>query len=174
VGDGLLDTFTDKPYDVPRGGSMVRSTAFVGLIALVVSGTAAAQQSGFGLGIILGEPTGINFKLWIGRSSALDGAAAWSLERRSSLHLHMDYLMHSFDIFRVRTGRLPVYYGIGGRIKFREDDDDSVGLRIPVGIDYLFARAPLDVFAEIVPLLDLTPNTDFSLNGGAGIRYFFW
>jgi hypothetical protein len=133
----------------------------------------SAQDSGFGLGVILGEPTGLSLKAWIAGSAAIDAAAAWSLRGRSSLHLHADYLQHNFDLFKVQKGKLPFYYGIGGRIRFVDDDDARVGFRIPVGIDYLFANAPLDVFLEVVPLVDLVPDTDVDVNGGAGIRYFF-
>ena len=31
----------------------------------------------------------------------------------------------------------------------------------------------LDVFFELVPLLDLVPSTNFELNGAIGIRYLF-
>jgi len=48
-----------------------------------------------------------------------------------------------------------------------------VGLRIPVGLEYIFSGERVDIFLEIVPLLDLVPDTDFSLNGGIGVRYFF-
>ena len=143
------------------------------LAALTICTAVSAQDSGFGIGVIVGEPTGLSLKAWVTGSAAIDGAAAWSLRGNSSLHLHADYLHHNFGLFSLQTGRLPLYYGIGGRIRFREDDDHMIGFRIPVGIDYLFANAPLDVFLEVVPLLDLVPETDFDINGGAGIRYFF-
>ena len=50
----------------------------LGIIALPI--TLGAQDSGFGLGIIFGEPTGISFKGWIGRRAAFDAAVAWSFE----------------------------------------------------------------------------------------------
>jgi len=92
----------------------------------------------------------------------------------NELHIHGDYLFHSFDAIKVEKGRLPIYYGIGGRIKFSEGKkDDIVGIRIPVGLAYLFATAPVDIFIELVPTLDLVPDTDFDLNGGVGARFFF-
>ncbi len=75
----------------------------------------------------------------------------------------------------LKRAQLPIYYGIGGRIKFIENrgHDNRVGIRIPVGINYLPGTIPLDFFFEIVPLLDLVPKTDFGVNGGIGFRYFF-
>ncbi len=150
---------------------MNRSIVFLVLIAVLTCSTAQAQDRGFGLGVILGEPTGISGKLWTGHGTAIDGAVAWSFEKKSSMHLHGDLLFHNFNRARVNKGKLLFYYGIGARVKF--EDDSKVGVRVPLGINYLFANSPLDFFLEIVPILDLAPSTDFSLNGAIGIRYFF-
>jgi len=37
----------------------------------------------------------------------------------------------------------------------------------------MLPEAPLDIFFELVPLIGLVPATDFEVNGGIGIRYFF-
>lgn len=150
---------------------MIRSIISLVLIAVLVCGSVQAQDRGFGLGVILGEPTGISGKLWTGHGIAIDGAVAWSFEKESSMHLHGDILHHSFNRARVDEGKLMLYYGIGGRVKL--EDESKVGIRVPLGINYLFANSPLDFFLEIVPILDLAPKTDFSLNGAIGIRYFF-
>lgn len=150
---------------------MVKPVAIFVLVAVFSIGNATAQESGFGLGIILGEPTGISFKNWIGSRTAIDGGVAWSFYNDNSLHLHADYLVHNFDIFKVKKGKLTLYYGIGGRVK--TDKKSRVGVRIPVGINYVFEKAPLDIFLELAPLLDLAPGTEFGLSGGIGIRYYF-
>jgi len=150
---------------------------FIGLI--ILTGNVFAEGGSFGLGVIVGEPTGISAKKWTGNSNALDFAAAWSLDSET-FHFHMDYLVHNFSLIQVDKGRLPLYYGIGGRIRLAEDNandnsnnDDFIGIRIPVGLEYLFADAPLDIFLEIVPILDLVPETDFDFNAAIGVRYFF-
>jgi len=153
---------------------MIKRTLLIILIVVSISGIARASGShNFGLGIILGEPTGISGKLWISGRSAVDGAAAWSLGNNEALHLHADYLLHNFTLIKVEKGRLPFYYGIGGRIRFADVGDDHIGVRVPLGLAYLFEGAPLDIFLEIVPILDLAPDTDFDLNGALGMRFFF-
>lgn len=148
--------------------------SIIPILILLDGFASAAGKRDFGLGIILGEPTGICGKLWTGGNSAVDGAVAWSTDNNASLHLHADYLVHSFSAGRVEKGRLPFYYGIGGRMKFAENNnDDFIGVRIPVGIEYLLENAPVDIFFEIVPILDLAPDTDFDLNAAVGARYFF-
>ena len=150
---------------------MARSIVLSVSVALLICSTACAQDSGFGLGIIIGEPTGISLKQWTNSRTAIDGAIAWSFEKESALHLHGDLLYHNYDPGKVSRGKLLWYYGIGGRVKF--EDDSKIGVRVPLGLDYLFGTAPLDFFLELVPILDLAPSTDFSLNAAIGFRYFF-
>jgi hypothetical protein len=130
-----------------------------------------AQDSGFGIGLYLGEPTGIGMKGWVAPNGAVAGAVAWSFTGNGHLHLHADYHRHSFKLINVDQGKLPVYYGLGAKIVFQ--DDPIFGARIPLGIHYIFGDAPLDIFAELVPGLELIPSTEFDLAGGVGIRYFF-
>ena len=150
---------------------MVKSVGLVLLAGVFICGAVQAQDRGFGLGLIVGEPTGISGKQWLDGRRALDGAVAWSFDEEAAMHLHADLLFHSAGGSRRNASRLLYYYGIGGRIKF--EDESKAGLRIPLGLDYLSPGAPIDVFFEIVPLLDLAPKTDFNLNAAIGIRYFF-
>jgi hypothetical protein len=156
------------------------------LFVVVIAGSLGAQDSlitkprhieqnnGLGLGIIIGEPTGPCFKWWLSGKSAIDGAVAWSFEKHGSLHIHADYLMHSFSFIKVDKGRFPFYYGLGGRVKFgNDDDDDRLGIRIPLGLEYLFDGAPPGIFIELVPILDLVPKTEIEYNAAIGIRYYF-
>jgi hypothetical protein len=142
-------------------------------LAFVLAGVvpAAAQDRGLGLGLILGEPTGVSLKSWTGRRTAIDAAAAWSFDRDGSLHFHADYLIHDFNLLKTRTGRLPVYYGIGGRIRL--EDKTRIGIRIPVGICYIFENTPLDIFVELGPVFDVFPRTEVTVAGFLGLRYFF-
>ncbi|MCC5927318.1 MAG: hypothetical protein JJU41_12240 [Bacteroidetes bacterium] len=143
------------------------------IFALALSPQANAQTNGgdFGLGVILGEPTGISAKLYTGNGRALDFGAAWSFGNNASMHLHADYLIHRFDLISVDSGQLPLYYGIGARVRMA--DNAQAGVRIPIGLSYYFPNDPLEIFFEIVPILDLAPKTSFSGNGGFGIRYYF-
>ena len=50
----------------------------------------------FGLGVILGEPTGLSFKAWTGGSTAIAGAAAWSFGNTDAFQLHVDYLFWDY------------------------------------------------------------------------------
>lgn len=143
---------------------------FSGLLLLLAAPSLEGKK-GLGIGVILGEPTGISLKLWNSRTTAIDAAAAWSFKEEGKLHLHMDYLFHNFKLLKARNGKSPLYYGIGGRVKFEEET--RVGVRFPVGICYILRETPIDIFFEIVPLLELTPETELNFNASIGVRYFF-
>lgn len=153
---------------------MKRIAVLAILATLTFSGSALARQGGpFGLGIIVGEPTGIGGKLFLSRANAIDGAVAWSLEGNNDFHIQGDYLFHNYTLITVDEGEMPLFFGVGGRIAFRENRDDLVGVRFPVGLAYLFEDAPLDIFLEVVPILELAPDTDFDFEGAIGTRFFF-
>jgi hypothetical protein len=148
---------------------------------MAAAATQVAAQGGFGVGIILGEPTGLSLKSWLSNSIAIDAAAAWSFSKHSAIQLHADYLIHNYSI--IGSKQWPLYYGIGGRLKLRGNDEGKdkdndnndlrLGVRVPFGITFLPSSAPFDFFVEVVPVLDLVPGTDFDLNGAIGGRFYF-
>ncbi len=153
--------------------------ALVAVLLLVsAAAPASAQQSQnkrVGVGFIVGEPTGIDLKMFMNRTNALEFALAWSLSDENDLHLQGDYLWHRYDLIDLNNSdEMPLFFGVGARVIFREDPrDDIVGVRFPVGLDYIFANYPFDIFVEIVPILDLAPDTDFDLEGALGARFWF-
>src|SRR5699024_5244994 len=99
----------------------------------------AQQRSGTGIGFMVGEPTGLSLKSWTSSKNAFDVGLAWSLSS-DAFHIHADYLWHNFNLFNdVQSGSLPLYYGIGGRVIF-DDNDAKIGARVPVGLRDLFDK----------------------------------
>jgi hypothetical protein len=141
-------------------------------LGIALAAPVGAQEYPAGLGIIVGEPTGLSAKFWLGGNTAFDAAAAWSFVDEGAMHLHGDFLSHAFSLFDVESGALPVYYGIGARVKFN-DNDARVGLRVPLGLAYIFEGAGADLFVEVAPILDVAPETEVRVNGAAGVRYYF-
>jgi hypothetical protein len=144
---------------------------------------AAGAFEGIGVGAIVGEPTGISVKKWLSPTRAVDFAAAWSFSENDSLELHGDYLFHDFTLLKPQgiKGRMPVYTGLGVRVKLRDSGnsggrnahDNLIGVRVPIGISYLFGDAPVDLFGELVPILDLAPDSRFDINLAFGARLYF-
>jgi hypothetical protein len=147
----------------------VRWILVIVLTALATSCAVEAQGGGFGLGIIADDPTGISTKLWTGKRTAIDAEVAWSNDGDDFFYLHGDFLLHHQHLSEEVKGKFLTYYGMGAEFEFA--DSNQVGLRIPLGIDYYFPKAPLNVFFEIVPLLELTPATEGDLQAAFGIRF---
>ncbi len=151
-------------------------------LALVGINEVRAQSRKFGLGVIVGEPTGLSAKLWLSRSNALAFGLGWSVEgyringfdsdygNVTRTHIHVDYLWHSFTAI---NSQFPLYYGIGGRINTGPQYSGTFAVRGVFGIEWLPRATPLDVFIEVVPILQLVNSTGFGIDAGIGARYFF-
>lgn len=147
----------------------------------------------FGLGLELGEPTGINGKLFVAPDQALDFGIGdlyhgyYVNGNPGGLHLYMDYLWHPLVLTKTDSFYLPLYVGVGGRFWStdacdRAGDCISVfGVRAPVGISFDFNNVPLDIFLQLVPTLDFfrayTGYTGHSvfldIDFSFGVRFWF-
>jgi hypothetical protein len=160
----------------------------IAMIALCLFFTAQAsigqeqeQQGKFGLGVILGEPTGLSAKYWTSSVTAFDFGLGWGWidgnnngndNGGSRVHFHMDYLWHSFETIK-STERFPLYYGIGGRVNAGEGYSTSFAVRGVIGVAWMPRDTPIDIFIELAPSLRLTESTGFAIDGGLGARYYF-
>jgi hypothetical protein len=149
------------------------------LMLIVLCATIDARQGGnFGLGAVLGAPTGLSMKYWTGRNNAVSGALAFGgyayhdhTWGGQELHLQGSYLWHSFGAIQVDRGQLPVYWGLGGRLL--AGNDFALGVRGCGGFEYLFPKAPFDVFLELGLIIDFVGFVGADFDLGIGIRYFF-
>lgn len=133
----------------------------------------------FGMGLILGEPTGLSAKYWLRSDRAVDFALGASL--LTDFRLHATYL-HHVDVFDHQ--RVPLYYGIGGSIagrtgrvaEFGSDrrrDRVGLGIRGAIGVSYLVPTAPFDLFIEFGSVLIVFPPAALDLDLSIGFRYYF-
>lgn len=139
----------------------------------VPPGSAINEKDSLGVGAMLGEPIGGTMKYWLSDKMAVDGGVGYSFEDEGGCQLHADVLFHKFDLIRADTRDLPVYIGVGGRVKFVDNGDNHAGIRMPLGVSYLMRQQRLEFYAEIAPILDVAPSTTLEWNGGVGIRYYF-
>ncbi|HCV42003.1 MAG TPA: hypothetical protein DGH68_00855, partial [Bacteroidetes bacterium] len=149
----------------------MRRVAVVLLHLVVLSACAWAQESGYGVGVLLGEPTGLSGKAWVSGQNAIDGGLAYSFRSKGCFHIHGDYLWHFPDVIQ-SAERFPLYAGIGGRIATGKGGA-IFGVRIPLGVAFWVRSAPIELFLEVAPILDLAPATEFSANAGLGARFYF-
>ncbi len=154
---------------------------FIGLLILIAAANSNAkvnEDKSFGLGLMVGEPTGFTFKYWIDKKYAIDGGLSWSFTGDEGVVIHSDYLFHDYKLNN--SEQWPAYYGAGLLLKFEEDngkkhDGDTIfGFRFPFGMTYFFEdKAPYEFYIEIAPVLELAPDIDISANAGIGLRFYF-
>lgn len=122
------------------------------------------------LGIILGEPTGVSFRQWHGKSLAMDFQLGWSM-KNENFDIHGAYLFHNKMGSRVEGKPLIFYYGPGGRLKAGKET--VLGFKFPFGIYYKFRSIPFSLSGELAPGLNIGSETDFDLLGGISFRFIF-
>ena len=138
----------------------------------IISNLNFAQQKGFGLGVVLGEPTGISAKFWLTPGTALDFGLGYSFTSSNSVFdFYVDYVFHNSNMINSEENFV-VYYGPGARLKIKESTS-RLGIRGVIGILWLPHGTNFDVFVEVAPILDIIPATKFDFSGGIGGRYFF-
>jgi len=143
------------------------------LFILFQSSIILSQNKDLGVGVILGDPTGLSAKYWTNASNAIDLAVGYSFIGPSEgVGIHIDYLYHVDNLIKSKEP-LVVYYGYGLRIRILDDHPNIFGVRGVGGILWYPKNLPLDVFAEIVPSFRLLPNADLDLSFGIGSRYYF-
>jgi hypothetical protein len=143
-------------------------------------------NKGFGLGIMLGVPSGLSGKVYVGTDTAIDfGIGTYYGGRRGyndGFHLHADFLWHPLVVADPDPFWVPLYIGVGARFldhgnDGNNNDDTHVGVRVPAGIMMDFNNVPLDIFFEIAFVFDILRDdgrhgrADFQ--SAIGIRYYF-
>lgn len=116
----------------------------------------------------MGQPIGATMKYWMSSTTAIDGMAGYHFN--GNFDLHADYLFHSFSSFDVSQGRLPFYVGLGARINL--GSDSQLGMRVPVGISYLFPTDPVEAFVELAPVVRLVTKVGLDVDGLVGVRVY--
>jgi hypothetical protein len=159
------------------------------IIALLLSGGAQAQEhrtvdfnfeqppEGVGLGIIIGDPSGLSLAVRRGEHHVVQVHFGYNF-RNERIHISGDYLYNLviLDTPEMAGVRFPVYLGIGARyqnygVDFQEDA--GFGIRVPFGMALLPRSLAIDPFVELVPVMLIAPETKVDLEGGVGIRLYF-
>lgn len=142
-------------------------------VLILLSVKLYAQDKAFGLGIMIGQPTGFSAKYWLNNENAVDFGLAYSfIGNDKGFSLHSDYLYH-INGFSKSHIKLPVYYGFGARIRAVDNSKTYLGARGVVGLVYMDNTAPFDVFLEMAPIFNLFPETSLNFDLALGLRYYF-
>ena len=142
--------------------------------------TRGVDKGTLGVGLILGEPTGISAKLYLKDDQAIQAAVGFAF-LGGGLQVHGDYVFHPFILQERASFVLPFYVGPGVRLISYDDGRDersfAVGLRAVAGMVFDFKEIPLDVFVEVAGVAEywFKDGEGFNpaLNAAAGARFYF-
>lgn len=140
-------------------------------VVLLGGGTARAEGGPFGLGLVVGEPTGITGELKLTEHTALDGAVGISLFDDRDFYFHLEFLYFLPELIHGSSVSLSAYLGIGGYMVAHRET--NVGARVPFGLSLEFTAVPLEIFLEVAFKLRFIPEVDPDVGGALGFRYYF-
>lgn len=151
-------------------------TLFFALAVVVLSlfstaASASSSRSGdFGVGLVVGEPTGLTVQFRLARMHALDLAVGLDPFEDRDFYVHLDYLFLAGNLLGSGSVGLVPYVGFGGVLI---GGQPAVGFRVPFGLALEFNRAPIQIFAEAAIRVILSPGTDTRIAPAVGFRFFF-
>lgn len=138
-----------------------------------------AEKGTLGVGIIVGEPTGISARLYLKDDQAIQGAIGASFVA-NGIQADGDYVFHPVILQDRDTLVIPLYVGPGVRLidysgGSNGDSHFAIGARAVGGMLFDFKDVPLDAFIEVAGVLeyDFKDGVGLGLNLGAGVRYYF-
>ena len=173
-----------------------RVSVMVGVFLALISDTQAGgvgSKKTLGLGVMLGEPSGLSLKYWSSSVNAVQFGLAYSFG--DYVAVLGDYLWHFPRALSSATHgsisqEFVPYIGIGGVVfidnsgslrsgsrHFFQDSSRSnsvaAGVRIPLGIEFLPHALPLGIALELVPGLGVIPGIFGFIQGDIAFRFYF-
>jgi hypothetical protein len=131
-----------------------------------------AQRTGWGLGLVFGEPTGFTAKKWIDQDHAITGGIAYSTATiNDGLSLNANYVWNQFHLSDYHNN-FGLQYGVGFRFNTRSSNDSQFGLRGTLEGIWYPEHFPCDFFLEVAPVFVVAPSTGIALDLNAGLRFY--
>ncbi|MGH2569065.1 MAG: hypothetical protein ACRDGA_12065, partial [Bacteroidota bacterium] len=150
-----------------RGGVM-RTVLVIGL--LLLTSLPVYSQTRFGLGIVVGVPSGVSGTVVTSTTTAVDFQLAWNLNNSFFAQGHYDLIL--VDLTENRTERVDLYGGPGAFVRLSSGKGDQFGFSGNFGIRWLLHKH-IELFGELAPKVGLISETEIDLTGGMGFRYVF-
>ncbi|MCX6930855.1 MAG: hypothetical protein NT154_47780 [Verrucomicrobia bacterium] len=149
-------------------------TSFGSLTNSVVAGPGVDAPGALGLDPRMDEPFVLSSQLWQSDEMAVSGGGGRPFADPDGMQVQRDALFRNLDrLVRAEVHSSPIYFGVDSEVKFVERHDYQPGIPAPVGISYRGGQQRFSFFAELAPILEITPSTSLEWGGGLGVRFFF-
>jgi hypothetical protein len=140
----------------------------------VVAGPGVDESGSFGLDRMMDGPSVLSSQLWRSDIMAIDGGADRSFVDPDGIQVQRAALFQKLDLLvRAEVRSSPVFFGVDSEVKFVEHHNYQPGIPTPVGISYRRGKQRFSFFAELAPIIELSPSTSLEWGGGLGIRFYF-
>ncbi|RNC85629.1 MAG: hypothetical protein ED557_02320 [Balneola sp.] len=143
-------------------------------ILLTAPGSVQAQND-VALGGELINPVGLSYKFGISDNSAITGALGLILEEGNTfVAFEMNYLSYrNPESINIKSGHLSPYFGVGLSVGASPDSEESLSIRIPLGLEYTIDDTPFELYMDIGPFITVTDPQGFTFDSALGFRYRF-
>lgn len=139
----------------------------------LVAASPSPARADIGVGLFVGEPTGVTVKIGLERRTALELLGGWNTwDDGRGAYGHITFLAQLFAA-RGSSVIVPFRLGIGGAVYDAGPDDIGVAARAPLQIAFVFTGAPVELYGELALRLQAVPDGDVDLDGGLGFRIYF-
>lgn len=152
------------------------------IITISFSQTAEAK---WGVGLILGEPTGITLKNKMGANDLIfnvgsSGFGEVRIDGLYTFNFPNAFNSNKFELYLAVGAALGIGNGDGvfegkkngnGRF-YRDDDGIGIAALGAVGVNFYPAR-DWEIFLQLGPIISLVPDVGGGFDGGLGFRYYF-
>jgi hypothetical protein len=143
--------------------------ALLSIWGLVLPPQAQAQPNSgsVGIGLQLGQPSGLSLGVYKPSGMALDVLAAWNLNDFLYLNAHGLFSTGDASPFRLFYGP-GVYVGLYER--GNAEDQIAAGLSATGGVSIFIGS--FEIYGRVTPRLLLISQTDVAIGGGLGLRLY--
>lgn len=134
---------------------------------------AQPKASNLGIGLQLGQPSGVSLKFYSNLGVSIDVLAAWDLDDFFFINAH--------GLFEKPIGNargFGYFYGPGAFFGIRDGNDRSgfgndivLGISGTIGMNFFIDQ--FEIYIRLTPRLALIDAVDGDIGGGLGFRYFF-
>lgn len=152
---------------------VARTAALLVTFSILAYTTSSAQSSNWGIGVQLGQPSGLSLKKHNPYGMSADILLAWDLNDFFFVNLHGTWEKNLSS-----NGDFHFVYGPGIFAGFRErslnteiDDDLFVGISGTFGLAYNIDR--FEIYVRATPRLALIESSGGAVGGGLGFRFYF-
>ncbi len=153
---------------------------FLYLLLVSASAPVFADRAGDqGVGLMIGNPSGLSYKFWLDEKTALDAAAGIDQQQ---VRCTCDILVAQLYVVQQDQRqshqrhhgqrRLSILHRCGSA-RFVQRQHRVRSSRFPLGLSFLPHNTTWEFFGELAPVVRFTPDTGMNFDFGVGARYYF-